>query len=67
MENQQSKNEELVQKNAQLNKEIQSLQIQHQVIQNDLQLTIQSLEQSIAKERKFKSIAEDECSQKNNV
>lgn len=67
LENQQSKAEELVQKNFQLVKEIQTLQIQHQTVQNDLQLTIQSLEQSLAKERKFKNIAEDECLQKNNV
>lgn len=67
LENLQSKNEELIQKHAQIVQEIQSLQIQHQSVQNDSQLTIQNLEQSLAKERKFKCLAEDECLQKNNV
>lgn len=60
-------NENLIQRNTQLIREIQTLQMQHQVIQNDLQLTIQSLEQSLSKEREFKTIAEEDCLQKNNV
>lgn len=67
MQNLQSRNEELTQKNAQLVKEIQLLQIQYQSIQNDLQTTIQSLENSLTKEREFRTIAEEECLQKNNV
>ncbi|KAG5872813.1 hypothetical protein JTB14_015342 [Gonioctena quinquepunctata] len=61
----QTKTNELAQKNIQLKKEIQSLQMQHQVIQNGLQSTNQSLEQSLLSERKFRVIAEEECSQKN--
>lgn len=67
METQQTKTEELTQKSNQLLKELQSLQMQHHSIQNDLQLTIQSLEKNLAKERKIKTIAEEECLQKNNV
>lgn len=67
LEFQEVKNEELSRKNSQLTKEVQSLQMQHQVIQNGLQMTNQSLEQSLANERKFRIIAEEDCLQKNKV
>ncbi|CAG9855088.1 unnamed protein product [Phyllotreta striolata] len=56
----QTKTEELSQKNAQLLKEVQSLQMQHQVIQNGLQATNQSLEQTLNNERKIRAIAEED-------
>lgn len=48
-------------------KEIQSLQMQHQVIQSGLQATNESLEHSLAKERKIRAVAEEDCQHKNNV
>ncbi|XP_050519102.1 golgin-84 [Diabrotica virgifera virgifera] len=62
----QNKSDELTQKNAHLLKEIQSLQMQHQVIQSGLQSTNQSLEQTLANEKKIRAIAEEDCLQKNN-
>ncbi|CAH1153574.1 unnamed protein product [Phaedon cochleariae] len=61
----QTKCEEQAQKNMQLLKEFQSLQMQHQVIQNGLQTTIQTLEYSLVNENKFRTIAEEDCLQKN--
>ncbi|XP_057672886.1 golgin-84 isoform X2 [Diorhabda carinulata] len=66
LEFQQNKSEELSQRNSQLLKEIQSLQMQHQIIQNGLQSTNQSLEQTLANEKKIRAIAEEDCLQKTN-
>lgn len=62
----QAKSDELTQKNSLLLKEIQSLQMQHQVIQSGLQATNESLEHSLAKERKIRAVAEEDCQHKNN-
>ncbi|KAJ8985857.1 hypothetical protein NQ317_006229 [Molorchus minor] len=59
------KNNELTQRNNQLLKDIQSLQMQHQIIQNGLQQSNQNLETHLANEKKFRMIAEEDCSQKN--
>ncbi|KAJ8955333.1 hypothetical protein NQ318_003427 [Aromia moschata] len=61
----QEKSNELTQRNIQLTKDIQSLQMQHQIIQNGLQQSNQNLERSLANEKKYRSIAEEDCSQKN--
>ncbi|KAJ8936442.1 hypothetical protein NQ314_012304 [Rhamnusium bicolor] len=61
----QEKNNELTQKNILLIKDIQSLQMQHQIIQNGLQQSNQNLEQSLANEKKFRITADEDCLQKN--
>lgn len=63
----QAKNNELTQKNNQLTKDIQSLQMQHFVIQNGLHQSLQNLEQNILNEKKFRITAEEECLQKTKV
>ncbi|KAJ8923600.1 hypothetical protein NQ315_010179 [Exocentrus adspersus] len=60
----QAKNEELTQKNNQLVKDLQSLQMQHRIIQNGLHQSLQNLEQNILNEKTFRANAEEECSLK---
>lgn len=67
MEFHQAKNDELAQKNNQLTKDMQSLQMQHRIIQNGLHQSLQNLEQNILNEKKFRTIAEEDCSQKTKV
>lgn len=58
---------ELTEKNMTLINELRSLQVQHQVIQNGLSQSNQSLEQSLLNEKKYRSIAEEDCAQKAKV
>ncbi|XP_049820330.1 golgin-84 isoform X2 [Aethina tumida] len=58
---QQEKNNELLEKNQRLTSDIQSLQMQHQVILNGLQQSNQALEDSLLNEKKFRKSAEEDC------
>ncbi|ERL86152.1 golgin-84 isoform X1 [Dendroctonus ponderosae] len=64
LEFQQGKVSELNQKNIKLLNDLQSLQMQHQVIQQGLNKSNQLLEQNLLGEKKLRSIAEEDCSQK---
>ncbi|KAF7287021.1 hypothetical protein GWI33_002857 [Rhynchophorus ferrugineus] len=55
---------ELNDKNSKLLNDMQCLQMQHQVIQNGLSLSNQSLEQSLMLEKRNRTIAEEDCVQK---
>lgn len=67
LEFQQGKVEELNQKNVKLLNDLQSLQMQHQVIQQGLNKSNQLLEQNLLGEKNLRSIAEEDCSQKIKV
>lgn len=64
LEFQQEKVKELTEKNAKLLSDMQSLQMQHQVIQQGLSQLNQSLEQNLLNEKRYRSIAEEDCVQK---
>ncbi|XP_066158897.1 golgin-84 isoform X2 [Euwallacea fornicatus] len=64
LEFQQLKVLELTDKNSKLLSDFQSLQMQHQVIQQRLNQSNQSLEQNLLNEKRLRIIAEDDCSQK---
>ncbi|XP_066258854.1 golgin subfamily A member 5 isoform X2 [Euwallacea similis] len=64
LELQQLKVMELTDKNSKLLSDLQSLQMQHQVIQQGLTQSNQSLEQNLLNEKRLRIIAEDDCSQK---
>lgn len=67
LEFQQMKVSELTEKNSKLLSDLHSLQLQHQVIQQGLNQSNQQLEQSLASEKRLRSIAEDDCNQKVKV
>ncbi|CAG9762338.1 unnamed protein product [Ceutorhynchus assimilis] len=64
LEFQQAKVSELSQKNSKLITDMQSLQMQHQVIQQGLLQSNQTLEQNLLIEKKHRSAAEEDCAQK---
>lgn len=67
MDFQQTKNQQLSDSNKKLTNDIQSLQMQHQIIQNNLQQMNQQLEENLLNERNLKRVAEEECQLKNKV
>lgn len=67
MEFEQNKNTRLNEANKELKNYIQSLQMQHQIIQNGLQQTNQQLEENLLNERNLKRVVDEECQSKNRV
>ncbi|CAH0546651.1 unnamed protein product [Brassicogethes aeneus] len=61
---QQDKNAELVERNKKLTHDIQSLQMQHQIIQNGLHQSNLTLEENLLNEKKYRKSAEDDCALK---